>query len=59
MHFGMFGMWGTYVFSILILYSPDAKSTPERNGKRSKCSIDKDDDKFILVIFPFSIEIFK
>ena len=34
MHFGIFGLWGTYVFAVLILYSPDGKtSTGNLNGK--------------------------
>jgi len=34
MHFGVFGTWGTYVFSILILYSPDGKSNDARTNGR-------------------------
>ncbi|XP_066916327.1 protein wntless homolog [Clytia hemisphaerica] len=39
MHFGVFGMWGTYVFAVLILYSPDGKSNTSGNAvyyKRSE-----------------------
>ena len=33
MHFGMFGMWGTYVFAVIILYSPTGSDVPGANGK--------------------------
>ncbi|XP_057299652.1 protein wntless homolog [Hydractinia symbiolongicarpus] len=40
MHFGMFGMWGTYVFSVLILYSPSSDGTrnagPDVQYRRSE-----------------------
>ena len=36
LHFGMFGMWGTYVFAVLILYSPVGQ--PNVPNGESSCS---------------------
>uniref|UniRef100_A0A7M5UKS2 Wntless-like transmembrane domain-containing protein n=1 Tax=Clytia hemisphaerica TaxID=252671 RepID=A0A7M5UKS2_9CNID len=38
--FGKFGIWGTYVFAVLILYSPDGKSNTSGNANFSEIQED-------------------
>ena len=42
MHFGMFGMWGIYVFAVLILYSPSGKTSESCSGKYLSLGLFKD-----------------